>query len=89
MSISDELADTIAGEKQRWASLAGLDAPLPEVAENGNLWGFMALGLGLLAMGAASVAGPAYIKALVGAGMAIMAARAGWLKRIGVTKWTN
>ena len=68
MSISDQLADTITGEQKRWAALAGLDVPLPEVAKNGHLWGSVALGLGLAVMAGAYVLGPGYIKALVVAG---------------------
>ena len=80
MSISDELADTVAGEQKRWAALAGLDTPLPEVAKNGKLWGSVALGLGLAVMAGAGAVGPVYIKALVVAGGIIMQWRVRWLK---------
>ena len=89
MSISDQLTDTIAGEQRRWAALAGLDAPLPEVAKNGKLYGLIALGLGLAVMAGAFAVGPAYIKALVVAGLVVMAWRVEWLKHIGVTRWMN
>jgi len=87
MSISDELADTIAGEKQRWASLAGLDAPLPEVAENGNLWGFISLALGLAVMAGAFAVRPWFIKGLVVVGLVVMVWRIQRL-RIAVTSGT-
>jgi len=89
MSISDELADTVAGEQKRWAALAGLDTPLPEVAENGNLWGFISLALGLAVMASAYVLGPVFLKVLIVAGLLIMQWRVGWLKHIGAKKWTN
>jgi len=87
MSISDELADTVAGEQKRWAALAGLDTPLPEVAKNGKLWGSVALGLGLAVMAGAYVLGPGYIKALVVAGW-IAGFVATMIRAIGA-RWTN
>ena len=89
MSISDELTDTIAGEQKRWASLAGLDAPLPEVAKNGKLCGLVALGLGLAVMAGAFAVGPVFLKVLVVVGLLLMQWRVRWLKHTGVTKWMN
>ena len=89
MTQSDELADTIADEQKRWASLAGLDTPLPGVAKNGKLYGVIALGLGLAVMAGAFVLGPVFIKVLVVAGFLLMQWRVGWLKHIGAKKWTN
>ena len=45
--------------------MMGLNQPLPQLAKNGNLWGSVALGLGLAAIGAAFVLGPEYIQALI------------------------
>ena len=69
--------------------MMGLNQPLPEPAKNGNLWGVLALGLGLAVMAGAFVLGPAYIKVLVVVGFLLMQWRVGWLKHIGAKKWTN
>ena len=76
MSVSDQLADTIRGEQKRWAALAGLDAPLPEVAKNGNLCGLITLRLCLIVMGVAFIVGPAFIQILVLYGLVAVIARA-------------
>ena len=88
MSISDQLTDTITGEQKRWASMMGLNQPLPEPAKNGNLWGVLALGLGLAVMAGAFVLGPVFIKVLVVVGLVVMAWRVEWLKHTGA-QWTN
>jgi len=88
MSISDQLADTVAGEQKRWAAMMGLNQPLPQLAKNGNLWGSVALGLGLAVMAGAYVLGPVFIKVLVVAGFLLMQWRVEWLKHTGA-QWTN
>jgi len=69
--------------------LAGLDAPLPEVAKNGKLYGLIALGLGLAVMAGAFAVGPWFIKGLVVAGLVVMAWRVKWLKHTGATRRVN
>ena len=88
MSISDQLTDTITGEQKRWASMMGLNQPLPEPAKNGNLWGVLALGLGLAVMAGAFAVGPVFLKVLVVVGLLLMQWRVGWLKHTGA-QWTN